>query len=353
MTPRYVPILKGKQGELSALENVAPETWKGMQPVVELIPPGERDDLDPAAVHAAVSKVARKLGQYASGQRLAVDAVHLDLNLEVGEGGGSLQAACGAAEVVGVEAVPVLRPSDPERARRDLTTLQSRYGRGLLVRLTQDDVTEDPDDVIDALDQLLDDLRMSPADADLLLDLGAVTAESVRTSAVAVRLLIRSLDRIEDWRSLTVAAGAFPADLSGFAPWQEGEHPRSDADLWAEVQRRRLPRVPDFGDYAISHPLLSSGAPFAPAPQLRYTTGGHWLILKGDRRDPRGASQFYDICEAVAASPDFAGEALGPADERIARARRHGTGNATTWRQLGTSHHLDFVVRRLTTLGEP
>jgi len=227
--------------------------------------------------------------------------------------------------------------------------------RGACVRLGGDDVTEDPDDVNEALARMMSHLSMGREDVDLLIDLGAVGPDSVRAKALAARLLLRYLEGVKEFRSVTVAAGAFPADLSDFSPWQQGEQPRSDADLWAEVLRRRVPRAPDYGDYAVAHPMLSTGRPFAPAPQLRYTTAGHWLILKGDRRDERGARQFYDICQAIAASPEFAGAGLGWADARIADPRGHGAGpgNATTWRQLGTAHHLDFVVRRLTTLGEP
>ncbi len=80
-----------------------------------------------------------------------------------------------------------------------------------------------------------------------------------------------------------------------------------------------------------------------------------WLFLKGTINDPRANDQFYDVCDRIAEHPEFVSPALGQADARIAnpRANRLGPGNASTWRTIGTTHHLDYVVQRLTNLGEP
>lgn len=151
-----------------------------------------------------------------------------------------------------------------------------------------------------------------------------------------------------------MAAGAFPADLSGFEPWVLGELPRRDAGLWRSVAATRPSRLPGFGDYAIAHPLLATGVPFAPPPQLRYAAADRWLVLKGRRRDERANAQFFEICQAITGRPEFTA-GLGWADGRIAAAaaRRDGPGNGTTWRSIGTGHHLDLVVDRLRTRHEP
>lgn len=351
MSPRYVPVLKGKQGELSALSMVAASTWRAMRPLVEAVPSG--GDLDVTSALSTADKLARSLGAGASGHTVMIDAVHLDLSLDCDDGRGPSWSLCSAAELVGVEAVPVVRPDDPPRAMDDAVALHAQHQRGACLRLTGDDVTDDPDETAAGLDEVLDRLALDRASADLVVDLGVVTAESVKALSLAARFLIRSLEDIEGWRSLTICSGAFPSNLSGIAPWQVHEQSRSDADLWADVVRRGAPRTIDFGDYAVAHPLLGEGVPFAPPPQLRYTASGHWIVLKGDRRDPRGHDQFYDVCERIAELDDFAGADLGPADARIADARGQGPGNASTWRTIGTAHHLDFVTRRLTSLGEP
>ena len=83
--------------------------------------------------------------------------------------------------------------------------------------------------------------------------------------------------------------------------------------------------------------------------------------MKGRKTDRRGSRQFFDICRAVAGHPEFTPD-LTWGDRRIAAAteldddrlqRDVGTGNAMTWRAIGTSHHIGFVVNRLATHDEP
>jgi hypothetical protein len=166
--------------------------------------------------------------------------------------------------------------------------------------------------------------------------------------------LLRGLERVDEWRSITVLSGAFPADLGMHPAGVVGDYQRYDADIWAHVMnRRRLPRKPDYGDYVIAHPILPTGSIGTSTPQLRYTVSDRWLTLHGRRNDPRGHSQIFEVCERIATHPDFAGAALGWADAWIEGKGNGKTGNATTWRQVGTVHHLDFVTHRLASLGEP
>jgi len=201
----------------------------------------------------------------------------------------------------------------------------------------------------------LKNLAVGRQDADLLLDLGPVAGElMVRPGSRLVAEVLRELTDVNEWREIIVSAGAFPSDLSAYPPWMLGEPVRNDATLYDQLrERRRVPRQPIFGDYAVANPVLVTGLPYRAAPQLRYTVAGKWLVLKGGINDPRGHDQFYEVCEAIAAHPEFVGAELGRADFRIANSRSHSPGNASTWREIGTTHHLDYVVQRITTLGEP
>jgi hypothetical protein len=344
---------KGRQGEFTALSAISPATRAAIEPVIEIVPEGERDDA--SQVQASVNKCATKLGNVWGKQRAFLDATHVDMSVDLG-GHGPVYAACDSAEDWGVLAVPVLRLDDPELARQDVAALHRQFGRGVCIRLIGEDLDEDPIDLEDAINTLLSGCGLDRSNADLILDASAVDSEiSSRGAARMIGSLLRDLDDLDDWRTITVAGGGFPADLSAYDPWVIGERPRFDADLWAHVMnRRRSRRIPDYGDYAVAHPLLSvTGVAFAPAPQLRYTIDDQWLILKGRRKDPEGHAQFYRICDMIRQDLRFAGAAIGAADLRIANPYAQGPGNATIWRQLGTTHHLDFVVQRLTTLGEP
>ncbi|GAA0216694.1 hypothetical protein GCM10010492_13170 [Saccharothrix mutabilis subsp. mutabilis] len=348
----YVPVLKARQGELSALGKIQPITRASVLPLLEIVP-SEPDD--PDAIQRTIERTAKKLTPW-GGERLMVDTGLLGAAGPVQGDQGVVAYALSKVRELGIGAIPVVRLADGELARADARDTHLNYGSGIAIRLNVEDMDEDPDDVNDAVSALLGDLNIARPDAVLILDLAVVQGDiAVRAGARMVADVLRDTDGVDEWRHVVVTAGAFPVDLSTIAPRTIGDFPRYDAALWDAVRgRRRLPRLPVFGDYAVSYPLLSSGPPFPPAPQLRYTVSDSWLVLKGKRSDPRGNEQFYEVCEKIASHPQFAGAALGAADARIADPRSFGgPGNGATWREMGTTHHLDFVVRRLTTLGEP
>ncbi len=350
-TPRYVPILKGRAGEIEALRLVQLRTRKAMTPLIEVTPRDENEDDNTVArlCSQAVSKLAKVYGH-----PLMLDGGHFDLDRDLEHGQGVVGLLAALARKAGLVTQPVLRLEDPVRARQEAGAAHAQDHRGLTIRLIGDDLDEDPDDLDDALQSLLDDAGVTRAEADLLLDAGPVEGDvSVKGIARLIVSLLRDLPSVRDWRSVIVASGAFPVDLSTFTPGTIGERPRWDAQLFDQVRRRRIPRQPDFGDYAVAHPSLSLGPAFAPPPQLRYTVADHWLVLKGRRNHPLGHLQFHDICRSIAAHAEFAGTPVGAADRRIAGGSREGPGNGTTWRQVSTTHHLDYVTLRLTTLGEP
>jgi hypothetical protein len=354
----YVPILKSRQGEINALKLIQPATRTSIQPLIELVPSAgvtSGEDGDATAIARAVDQTIGKLMAACANQPIMVDAGFLDLFVSMPSGFSALGDAMRAARQAGLVAQPVVRLCDPKPAIVDAASAARADGYGVTVRLLAEDLDEDPEDVEEALAALLKELGVGRGSVDLLLDLASLDGDiAVRGGASLVRATLRGLEKADQWRSLIVAGGAFPVDLAQFNPWVLGERPRYDARLYDAVVSRRTPGPIRFGDYAVAHPALATGTAFSPPPQLRYTTAEHWLILKGKRNDPRGNEQFYEICERIAQHPEFVGTGLGQADARIALgSTQPGPGNGTTWRTLGTTHHLDFVVQRLTNLGEP
>ena len=350
----YVPVLKGRQGELVALGAIQPLTAQAVLPLVEMVPGSVEETGQPGQLRTVVSRTMKRLQTWAGG-RLLLDAGFLPPGPSHGDEFGALGTAVTVAYDHGVKATPVVHLGDDPQVYRDAATLHAELRPGVAIRLGTDDLDEDSEDIEDALSQLLTSLRADRRDVDLVLDVGVVNGElSVRAGARLVADALRGLADMEGWRNVIVTGGAFPSDLSAFPPWTIGETPRYDAMLYDYLrQRRRLPRVPTFGDYAVTRPELVIGQAHRAPPQLRYCVADKWIVLKGRLNDPRGHEQFYEVCETIASHPDFVGAALGNADARIASPRSKGPGNAATWREVGTTHHLDFVVRRITSLDEP
>jgi hypothetical protein len=198
-------------------------------------------------------------------------------------------------------------------------------------------------------------LDCAPEDTDLIFDLGPIASENVAALRVAVMSILRSLPNPSAWRTLVLAAGSFPQNLAGLAADDISLVVREEWRLWRAVRQRAhvLPRVPIFGDYGIAHPEPSEVDPriMRPSASVRYTTEEHWLIPKGRNLRAHGYEQFHDVCEVLIERPEYSGKDFSWGDDYIWRCahRAAGTGNLTTWRKVGTSHHLVFVTEALAT----
>lgn len=364
---RYVPILKGKQGELNALREMNPQELAGAFPLVEVIDGATVEDRSRDDVIAAA---LRKIQNAWTRGRppLRIDAADLESEGDADDRGTGWSTDTPAIRVLvdrlaadGISTIPTVRLTDPPAVFRALAESCARDGHGVLVRVTPNDL----DDSVLPLDRLvearLEDLQIgAPELVDIVLDFGAIPDEnSLALASRLGRYLVGDLTR-QPWRTVAVAGGAFPSDLSGVQAHTIGTLPRLDKQLWQNLNRLQLDRPLDFADYAVSHPLLPVGGAFAAPPQLRYTTDDAWLVMKGRRQDRRGHQQFFDICRAIVEreGPRFSPE-LSWGDGRIWSAAMStevpiiGTGNASTWRSIATSHHVAWVVRSLRALGEP
>lgn len=368
MGRQYIPILKGKQGELRALCEMYPEHLDGARPLLEVIGAAAATD-DDARADAIDSSVKRIKGAW-NPERPPIIVDAIDLEPEADSSSDDAEQATPVPAVrklidalrdVHIKALPVVRLTDPPETFEALRDSCGRDGYGALIRVTPSDL----DDSVLPLYQLIEsratDLGLtSPEDVDVLLDFGAVPDENA--VALASRLgkfLIGDLTR-QRWRSVAVSAGAFPPDLSGVQANTIGSIPRLDKQLWQSLNKIQLDRPLDFADYAVSHPLLPVGGAFAAPPQLRYTVNDAWLVMKGRRQDRRGHAQFYDICHAIERLEEARFDPrLSWGDGYIHQAAMSvaspitTTGNASTWRSIATSHHLGWVVRSLCERDEP
>ena len=132
-----------------------------------------------------------------------------------------------------------------------------------------------------------------------------------------------------------------PAVQSGVEIW-----PRNEWLAW-RLAVRFDPTTAEhmiFGDYAADCSKISfakSGG--RPIPHLRYTTGENWRIQRGGS----GRDCMHPVYKEIVNSDDFAGGGFSDADGYIARAADSLTaphGNAATWRQLNTTHHITQVI---------
>lgn len=204
------------------------------------------------------------------------------------------------------------------------------------------------------------EIGVDERECDFVLDIGAPSFEPLEDFAGLVESLITNLPHINRWRSLTLLGASLPSTLAG-VPRGTTVLPRQEWRLYRLL--RGLPsmantRLPDFGDYGIGHPgvIQEDLRLLKPSAAIRYTIDDGWLIARGTSvRVPGGFRQFPRLSEQIVKSRYYAGPDYSAGDRKIAdcASGNGGTGNLTTWRFVGTSHHLEKLARDLASWREP
>jgi len=204
---------------------------------------------------------------------------------------------------------------------------------------------------------LLHGLGIAHKDAHLLVDLETIALAAEPAVVHVVPTLLSGLASLAAWRSVSVAATAFPVDLSGFGRGFFAVR-RSCWIVWYNIFKSAVGRKPLFGDYCVdSHDRADPDVDprfMKASTNIRYVTGNEWLILKGHPwRDHPGAPM-VDLCTQLVADPRYSGAAFSAGDAFIDACAKGGpAGNATSWRKVAVSHHITHAVRQLASLGAP
>lgn len=351
--PLYVPVLKGKEGEFAALEALTPEIRTRLMPLIEIprVPYDYANDRPSKSLNNHIAGIADRLLRCCQGLALYMDLPSFEEE-DPADGRSALEVVLADCVGKGVHVVPVVsRTSSPEYLAVAGAHAQAS-GLGLCVRLLVEDFEEDVE-IDSEIERLLGSSGAKENDADLVLDLKDLGPEASRAVLVA-RSVFSMIKGHNSWRRIVLAAASFPEDLSEVDSARMSTLPRREWELWKTLQRRPtlLPR-PEiiFADYAISHPVPKELDPrtMRMSASIRYTTQEDWLVVKGRNVRQYGFDQYFDLCKALVKRPEFFGEDYSWGDSYIAACAREkvGPGNATTWRKVGTNHHLTVIVKQI------
>jgi hypothetical protein len=343
---KYLPILKWKAGEQVALRNLTPEVKSNILPLLEVVDvPVRTGGGSPKTATEHLTNAAIQMEKcWGSTAPLLLDTHLLAPGVRIG-GGSALAFTLEQAHARSIRAVPVVSTTNGAAELRALVGPVAAVGVALRESIKNVLKPTFPA----TLARTLHALRISPSQVDFVLDVGEVSDDSRDVYAVVVEKALASLPSTE-WRSLTVASAAFPVNLAGMRP---GLHslPRADWQLWTAVDGSE--QHPGFGDYAIAHPDLQDldMRKVKVSASIRYTTADSFVVARGRAvTDDRfgGYGQFNTLADDLVNSGAFAGASFSWGDDYIVSCAQGGkSGNLTTWRQVGTNHHITMVVRQL------
>lgn len=324
----YVPILKCKQGEKDALYSLQDDVKKNILPLLELTP-----DVIGKGNFAGVHN-------FWSNRKFIFD-ISPEYEQELTDREFfTLYDKCNKEHVI-----PVIKLSDSEEK---LTRLINRSFNGAALRLNLEEILDDDfeslfNDFISNIDQTL---------IDLIIDVKFVEANKINETSFLVKGAINSLGDLKSFRSIIFSSNSFPKSLQNIEKYKLSLLPRIESKLYEKVKPHfeKTGVTPVYSDYAINHWSFFDYIPGMQPPfNIRYSVENGYIVYKGDSTKKGGfkIEKVREGCKLLVSSEYFSGENFSWGDNQILEKANGETikpGNSTTWRAIGTNHHIKFIV---------
>jgi hypothetical protein len=345
---RYVPVLKSLPGELKALAHASGTAWRRMTPLIEIAT--KRGENEVMRAQSVLARAGDELAAVFSVDRgFFLDFRWVKYGQQVELKGGTkrraieqvLQDVCAKA----LSCVAVVAPGQDPRIVKLVDEALEFAQRGVCVRVQLGGVVRGGSSALAAeIDARVDELRISEDMVDLFLDLGFIGAPST-AKEIAERL--KGLEP-NKWRSMILAGTVVPDTLKEIDEDTIGALTRYDWLIWKELESLGLERL-SYGDYAVQHPIPPVEGGRGMRANVRYTAGDHFLFARGTKIGRGNYSQYQGLCKGIRALKDFRGAAASWGEDEIVNCA-----NGTTlpkapsdWRAIGTSQHLEHLIRLL------
>ena len=355
--PRYyVPCLRWKQGEYQAVLRLSADTRKILRPIIEVPEIGydfeNRRDIRTIDEH--VSSIARRVREKWGIQRCFVD-MHLIESLgNLITGQHPFTYVFDGLRLEGVSAIPMVNLEQGTACENAIAGISAVDKRGVCIRISLEEAAKH--DIAASIEGLLRLYNIGADECDFVLDLGAPNFVPIGGLAGILESIIVKLPHRDDWRSLTLIGTSFPRSM-GEVRSGVSIIPRNEWLLYTlliEQLGKSGTRIPAFGDYVINHPVIPAldmrfVKPFA---SVRYTIDNAYLIVKGRNVRDYKFDQYRGLCGEVTRSRHYRGQSFSEGDKYIYGCA-HGTestGRLTTWRWVGTNHHLEQVAGDIANL---
>ncbi|CAO5155604.1 Beta protein [Frankia sp. AiPs1] len=352
---RYMPILLARRGERAALGLLSAAARQGLVPLL-VIPPPPMDGGRRPGSH--LIDVAMELGHGWNG-RMFVDLGYFQEGIP-DYAVHPLASFTDDLAQFGIAAVPVTSPTRAVVYNAAVAALHRVRACGVCLRLGPFDwPMGHRSHRSAAVEELLRFLGVSPAETDLVLDLGVAIRDGPSEALQASGIALAHLSYAREWRSIAVAGTAVPRDMEGIYP---GLSPirRAEWTNFRALAESSSGRRPVFGDYAIVSPdtydRRFDSRPSVSAA-LRYASANDWIMAKGGqylRKNGLKSAAMNLVADLLCESEYFAGRQHCGADEWITDVASGASGgNPEMWLRYGTIHHLTVASEQLAGIFGP
>ncbi|MDO8770845.1 MAG: beta family protein [Burkholderiaceae bacterium] len=347
----YVPSLRMKMGELEGLRALRGDVADCILPLLIVPPLKERDSGSQEALFPpgeAIPDVGGILCKYWPRRAAFVDPRALFKEYGIEKAVNWLPELFKRARNLDVFAIPTANLAALEKvgvlAFKDSISESYRLKFGL--RIQSGDMT-DPN-LNDRVQSVIANMGLIPAECAVFADFSDADLSDHSLVAPIIRSALEQLQTFGQWQVIAFQGTNFP-ETNPAKPGQTISYPRNEWRAWREAVKFDPSTAEHmvFGDFAAdSAKMVFGGNGARPIPHCRYTTGTQWLVVRGNETGSMH-EVMQDVFNRVLDSGEFSGASFSEADayiNHVARNNSEGAGNASTWRQINTTHHITRVV---------
>jgi hypothetical protein len=349
----YAPCLLWKQGEYQAISRLPFKTKQLFTPLIEIPNIGYdfENETKAKTIDAHLAPFAKRVYEKWGRQPCFVDLNFIGSDEHMATGIHPVRFVFDKLRERMCSAIPVTGLDRNNAYQQEIKNIAAQDKSGICLRIKIEQAAKGT--FKNDLDSLLSRIKVEPAICDFIIDLGAPNFVPLKGFSKIIQAIIGKLPYLRDWRTFILLGTSFPETMAVIKKGGEIV-PRYEWKLYKmlidDFKKAEL-RLPAFGDYVINHPkeIELDWRVVKPAATIRYTTVDGWYIIKGDNVRDYGFDQYHDLSQNILNSLHYCGPTFSWGDEYIQTCtnKTAKTGNLSTWRQVGTNHHILKVTQDL------
>lgn len=343
----YTPIIRNRQSEVLAIQELSAEVKARCIPLLDLASPSKQSDK--ASAQGYVERNIRRMIKALKGfEHILVDSSELDPALRINGSKHPLIEAARAIVEAGCSPVPVTGLHRDESHTKAALKIKSSTGSGLICfRLDATDIAT-ASLSYKQLQESLSDSSLNSTDVILLMDLQSVYGEQVDSLVAQVSRFIAQIMKSQ-WAGLIVAGYGIPDRLTdAVAVRAQGYIPRVERSVYLGVKKAHSIDKLWFGDYTTLSPthveldwkLMSK----VMGPKAVYALTESWFVVRGAPFSSHadGYGQYHDLAAEIGALEEFPGPEYSFGDNYIydCATKVASTGSPASWITACVNHHI-------------
>jgi hypothetical protein len=355
----YLPILKSKDGEFTALSYLDDFTRKYTVPLFEITPIeyDKQTGKKPKTIQEHLFNFSSKrfMKKWCS-SNCFIDAYYFDGKKVDGQS--CLEYIYSLFytlfdEVNPIIPAPVARIKSSDEALAAIVgVITSHKIQELGLRITIEDITAAGFN--NQVTGLLKKLNFTAGQVHLILDLASSNFEEAEDFSDAIIAVLDGFPFLQEWKSFTICGGAFPQTT--YLKKGVNRIVRNDWKFFHVVKEKlaeeTFSRPINYGDYGVVSPGYFEFDPkrMSRSANIRYTLSDIWFVVKGSAiKGSTDYDQYVSQAKIITDESFYSGQDFSKGDLQLKHCAQRfvAPGTPTVWNWAGNNHHFTKVVKDL------